>query len=71
MSLLVAQEQVVHDGAVVEVLQGRHVLHAPDAAVVHGLHLLSGEGILLVGVHLGQNTGKHGDEKQENNSKTD
>lgn len=54
----------MHDGAVVEVLQGRHVLHPPDAAVVHGLHLLPGEGILLVGVHLGQNTGKHGDEKQ-------
>lgn len=54
MSLLVAQEQVVHDGAVVEVLQRRHVLHPRDAAVVHGMHLLPGESILLVGVHLKQ-----------------
>ena len=60
----------MHDGAIVKVLEGRHVLHPPDAAVVHGLHLLSGEVILLVGVHLRQKTQKYGDEKQDN-SKTD
>lgn len=52
MSLLVTQEEVVHDGAVVEVLQRRHVLHPSDAAVVHELHLLPREGVLLVGVDL-------------------
>lgn len=56
LSLPVTLEEVVHDGAVVKVLQRRHVLHPSGAAVVHGLHLLSGEGILLVGVHLGQST---------------
>lgn len=61
VSLLVAQEQVVHDGSVMEVLQRGHVLHPPDAAVVHRLHLLPGEGVLLVGVHLDQEGGKHGD----------
>lgn len=50
----------MHDGAIVKVLEGRHVLHPSDAAVVHGLHLLSGECILLVGVHLNQKTDKHG-----------
>lgn len=54
MSLLVALEEVVHDSAIMKVLEGRHVLHPSDAAVVHGLHLLSGECILLVGVHLDQ-----------------
>lgn len=63
MSLPVAQEEVVHDGAVVEVLECRHVLHPSDAAVVHGLHLLSGECILLVGVHLDQKMEKYGDVK--------
>lgn len=57
VSLLVAQEEVVHDGSVVEVLQRGHVLHASDAAVVHGLHLLPGEGVLLVGVNLQHNMG--------------
>lgn len=52
LSLLVTQEEVVHDGAIVEVLEGRHVLHASDAAVVHGLNLLPAQCILLVGVHL-------------------
>lgn len=52
VSLLVAQEEVVHDGAIVQVLESRHVLHASDAAVVHGLHLLPAQRILLVGVHL-------------------
>lgn len=52
VSLLVTQEEVVHDGAVVEVLQRRHVLHPSDAAVVHELHLLPREGVLLVGVDL-------------------
>lgn len=55
VSLLVTQEEVVHDGALMEVLERRHVLHPSDAAVVHGLHLLSREGILLVGVHLDHN----------------
>lgn len=54
VSLLVAQEKVVHNGGIMEVLEHRHVLHPSDAAVVHGLHLLSGECILLVGVHLDQ-----------------
>lgn len=62
VSLLVAQEEVVHDGAIVEVLEGRHVLHPSDAAVVHGLHLLPGECILLVGVDLKE---KYGDVKKQ------
>lgn len=56
VSLLVSQVQVVHDGAVVEVLQRGHVLHAPDAAEAHGLHLLPRQRILLVCVHLPQGT---------------
>lgn len=61
MSLPVAQEEVVHDGAVMKVLQRRHVLHPCDAAAVHGLHLLPGECILLVGVHLDHKREKCGD----------
>lgn len=53
---MVSLVEVVHDGAVVKVLQRGHVLHASDAAVVHGLHLLPGEGVLLVGVDLDQST---------------
>ncbi len=60
MSLLVTQEEVVHDGTIMKVLEGRHVLHPSDAAVVHGLHLLSGECILLVGIHLQQKMKRYG-----------
>lgn len=56
--LHVAQVEVVHDGAIVEVLEARHVLHPSDAAVVHGLHLLPGQCILLVGVDLDQKVEK-------------
>lgn len=56
MSLLVSEEQVVHDGAIVEVLQRGHVLYAPDAAEAHGLHLLPRQRVLLVRVHLQQET---------------
>lgn len=59
VSLAVAQEEVVHDGAVVQVLQCRHVLHARHAALVHLVDLLPGEGALLVGVHLRGNTHQH------------
>lgn len=52
VSLAVAQEEVVHDGAVVQVLQRRHVLHTRHAALVHLVDLLPGEGALFVGVHL-------------------
>lgn len=44
----------MHDGPVMEVFQCGHVLHPVDAAGVHGLHLLPGERILLVGVDLDQ-----------------
>ena len=66
VSLLVAQEEVVHDGAVVKVLEGRHVLHASGAAVVHRLHLLAADCILLVGVNL-----QHRTEKRESKPATE
>lgn len=59
MPLAVAQEEVVHDGAVVQVLQCRHVLHTRHAALVHLVDLLPGEGALLVGVHLRDNKHQH------------
>lgn len=56
VSLLVSEEQVVQDGAVVEVLQRGHVLHPPGAALVHHLYLLPGQRGLLVPEHLQHNT---------------
>lgn len=58
VSLAVAQEEVVHDGAVMQVLQRRHVLHSCHAALVHLVDLLPGEGALFVGVHLHDNNNK-------------
>lgn len=65
MSLLVAHTKVVHDCAIMKVLQGCHVLHPFNTAVVHGVHLLPGECILFVGVHLDQKMKKRRCEKCE------
>lgn len=55
--LLVALVKVVHDGSLVELGQHGHVLHAIDAALVHGVHLLP--------VHLGLLQVQHLDTERE------
>lgn len=38
--LLVAQEEVVHDGSLMQLCQCGHVIHSMDAAGVHRIHHL-------------------------------
>lgn len=54
VSLAVSQEQVVHDGAIVQILQCRHVLNARRGAATaaHGPDLVMSQCVLLVRVHL-------------------
>lgn len=60
--LLVALVKVVHDGSLVELGQHGHVLHAIDAALVHGVHLLP--------VHLGLLQVQHLDTERERQRET-
>lgn len=50
--LLVALVQVVHDSSLMELSQGRHILHAIDAGLVHGAHPLPVDLGLLQVQHL-------------------
>lgn len=52
--LLVAQEEVVHDGSFMQLCQRGHVLYSMDAARVHRVHRLPVELCLLQVDHLEQ-----------------
>lgn len=54
--LLVAQEEVVHDGSFMQLCQCGHVLYSMDAAGVHRVHGLPVELCLLQVDHLEQHT---------------